>query len=287
MPPAARQTWILVIVFAVGLSGCNAVGPDAGTTVTPAPVPEAPDSPGDVAPGVPSNATTAAGVDGQYVARIHTQTLQNTSYSVNQSVVQRFPNGTVVARYVTRGQFGDGDRAAVTLSQFDRSSDGTTLRTVKRFQERDKRYRLVIENGTREATVSSEPGYGAADYRRVLANGGAVARVFGFVSTRVAGTETVDGTEFVTLETVEPASVPPLENVTLTARISGRNVIRSYRVTYEVERRGQRLNTTVSLEYTDVGTTRVELPSWVGNVTAQRPAQDPAAGHTVPTAIDE
>lgn len=272
MPPAARLAWLLVLVLAVGLSGCNAVAPDPVTTVTPAPVPEAPESPGDVAPGVPSNATTAAGVDGQYVARIHTQTLQNASYSVNQSVVQRFPNGTVASRYVTRGQFGDDGRAAVTLRQFDRGADGPTLRTVERFQQQDKRYRLVIENGTREATVTSEPGYGAADYRRVLANGGAVARVFGFVSTSVAGTETVDGTEFVTLETVEPESVPPLENVTLTARISERNVIRSYRVTYDVERQGQRLNTTVSLEYTDIGTTRVEPPSWVGNVTAQESA---------------
>jgi hypothetical protein len=237
-------------------------------SVTPASVPDAPGSPGAVAPGVQSANVTTTGIDGQYVARIHTRTLQNTSYTVNQSVVQRFPNGTVASRYVTRGQFGPDDRAAVTLSQFDRSPDGTTLRTVERFQERDQRHRLVVENGTREVTVTSEPGYGAADYRRVLANGGAVARVFGFVSTRVADTETVNGTEFVTLETVEPASVPPLENVTLTARISERNVIRSYRVAYEVERQGQRLHTTVSLEYTDVGTTSVQRPAWVRNVTA-------------------
>jgi hypothetical protein len=41
-------------------------------------------------------------------------------------------------------------------------------------------------------------------------------------------------------------------------------------VTYDVERKGKRLNTTVSLEYTDVGTTRVEPPSWVGNVTTRK-----------------
>ncbi|MFT4950280.1 MAG: hypothetical protein ACI9CA_002426 [Natronomonas sp.] len=38
-------------------------------------------------------------------------------------------------------------------------------------------------------------------------------------------------------------------------------------MTYEVERQGQRLDTTVSLEYTDIGTTRVERPDWVGNLT--------------------
>lgn len=266
MGRAARLAWLLVLA-SVGLAGCNAVAPGPETTVTPAPVPDAPGSPGAVAPGVQSVNTTTTDIDGQYVATVHTRILQNTSYTVNQSVVQRFPNGTVASRYVTRGWFGSDDRAAVTLTQFDRSPGGTTLRTVKRFQEGGRRYRLVVENGTREVTVTSEPGYGAADYRRVLANGGAVARVFGFVSTSVAGTETVNGTEFVTLETVEPESIPPLENVTLTARISERNVIRSYRVAYRIERQGQRLDTTVSLEYTDVGTTRVERPAWAGNVT--------------------
>jgi len=269
MGRAARLTWLLALVSLVGLAGCNAVAPEPGTTVTPAPVPDNPESPGDVGPGVSSNVTTT-GIDGQYVARVHTRTLQNTSYTVNQSVVQRFPNGTVAARYVTRGWFGpDGDLAAVTLRQFDRGSGGDTLRVVERFQEGDRRYRLVTENGTRETTVSDEPGYGAADYRRVLANGGAVARVFAFVSTDVVDTETVDGTEFVTVETTDPESVPPLENVTLTARISERNVIDSYRVAYEVERQGQRLNTTVSLVYTDVGTTTVERPAWVDNATAR------------------
>lgn len=267
MGRAAGLAWLLVLA-SVGLAGCNAVAPGPETTVTPAPVPDASDSPGAVAPGVQSVDTTTTNIDGQYVATVHTRILQNTSYTVNQSVVQRLPNGTVTARYVTRGWFGPDGRAAVTLTQFDRRPDGTTLRTVKRFQEGDQRYRLVVQNGTREGTVTSEPGYGAADYRRVLANGGAVARVFGFVSTRVVDTETVDGTKFVTLETVEPASVPPLENVTLTARISERNVIRSYRVAYQVERQGQRLNTTVSLEYTDIGTTSVPRPAWVANVTA-------------------
>ena len=270
MTRAARLAWLLPLVLAVGLAGCNAVSPDSGTTVTPAPVPDPPESPGDVARGVPSESATTTGIDGQYVASVHARTLQNTSYTVNQSVVQRFPNGTVASRYVTLGQFGpDGDRAAVTLSQFDRSLNGATLRTVRRFQNRSQRYRVVIENGTREATVTSEPGYGAADYRSVLANGGALARAFGLVSTRVAGTRVVDGTEFVTVETVEPASVPPLNNVTLTATVSEQNVFRSYRVAYEVEREGQRLDTTVALEYTDVGATSVERPSWVGNATAR------------------
>lgn len=272
MGRAARPAWLLALVLVVGLAGCNAVAPELGTTVTPAPVPDAPDSPGDVAPGVAAENTTTTSIDSQYVARVHTRTLQNTSYTVNQSVVQRFPNGTVAARYATRGQFGPDDRAAVTLQQFDRGPDGATRRTVTRFQERAQRYRLVIENGTRETTVTREPGYGAADYRRVLANGDAAARVFGLVSTSVAETETVNGTQFITLETVEPASLPPLENVTLTARISERNVIRSYRVAYEVERQGERLNTTVSLEYTDIGTTRVERPTWIRNVTARESA---------------
>lgn len=266
MGRAARLAWLLVLA-SVGLAGCNAVAPGQETTVTPAPVPDASESPGALAPDVQSVNATATGIDGQYVATVHTRILQNTSYTVNQSVIQRFPNGTVAARYVTHGRFGPDDRAAVTLRQFDRSPGGTT-RTVERFQQGDQRYRLVIENGTRASIVTSEPGYGAADYRRVLANGESIARVFGFVSTRVAETETVGGTEFVTLETVEPASIPPLENVTLTARVSERNVIRSYRVAYQVERQGQRLNTTVSLEYTDIGATSVQRPAWVGNVTA-------------------
>ncbi len=267
MGRAARLAWLLALVFAVGLAGCNAVTPQPETTVTPASVPDASDSPGGIAPSVAVENGTRAGINGQYVAGVHTRTLQNTSYTVNQSVVQRFPNGTLASRYVTRGQFGPDNRAAVTLQQLDRGPDRVSHRTVRRFQERTQRYRLVVRNGTREGTVTSEPGYGAADYRRVLANGGAVARVFGFVSTSVAGTETVNGTEFVTVETVEPGSVPPLENVTLTARVSERNIIRSYRVTYEVERQGQRLDTTVSLEYTDIGTTRIERPGWVGNLT--------------------
>jgi len=268
MARAVGLAWRLTLVLVVGLAGCNAGPTGTGTTLTPASVPDAPDSPGDVAPGVSADTGTATGVDGQYIARAHTRQLLNTSYTVKQSIVKRFPNGTVAARYVTRGQFGpDGDLATVTLQQFDRGVDGTSRRTVRRFQARGERYRLVVENGTRETTVTSESGYGAADYRSVLANGGAVARVFGFVSTGVTGTDVVNGTEVVTIETSEPASIPPLTNVTLTATVTEENVIVFYQVAYDVTRQGQQLNTTVSLEYTDVGTTTVERPGWVGNLT--------------------
>lgn len=246
--------WLVAILLL--LSGCNGFsGPGPAATVSPADVPEAP---------TPSaQPWTGDSFDGSQAATTHARTLRNSSYTVNQTIVTRFTNGTTAARYVTRAQFSGDGRAAVTLTQVDRRGADTQRRTVRRFQAGDTRYRLVVADGNRTLTVTNGTGYGAAEYREVLANGGPVARVFGYVDTRIVGQYTEDGTQYVDVATVQPVSVPPLSNVTLTATVSERGIIRSYRVTYGVERDGTRLRTVVALSYTAVGTTTVDRPAWV------------------------
>lgn len=239
------------------LSGCNAfpAGPGSTTTVTPAEIP---------APATPSaQAWTGDSFDGSRAATTHARTLRNTSYTVNQTILTRFTNGTIARRSVTRARFSAGERANVTRTWVDRRGADTQHRTVRRFQVGATRYRLVVADGERTRTVTNGTGYGVAEYREVLANGGPVARVFGYVDVQILNRYTEDGTRYVDVASVRPVSVPPLSNVSLTATVSERGVIRSYRVSYGVERGGTRLRTAVTLSYTAVGRTTVDRPAWV------------------------
>lgn len=265
---------VLAVAVLLLLAGCNApAGPadpsTATRTVTPVPVPAdgsttTPD--GQFAPGVRDD-----GVDGERLAGAHARALANASYAVNQTLVQRYANGTLRSRYVTVARFTETPgRFAATLRQTDRRDGRLVERTVRRYGDGDAAYAAITEeNATRYRRLrwpDGEPRDPQQVYPENLTNVRSIARVFTLVETRVVDTVEMDGTRYARVESAPNATLPPLANVSVTALVSERGVIRSYRVTYDVSRSEESVRATVAVSYTRVGETTVSEPPWLDRV---------------------
>lgn len=265
---------VLAVAALLVLAGCNAptgpAGPSTETrTVTPVPVPSAeatttPD--GQFVPGVRDD-----GVDGGRLAEGHALALANTSYTVNQTLVQRYANGSLRSRYVTVARFTETPgRFDATLRQADRRDGRLVERTVRRYGDGDAAYVAITEENTTRYQRLRWPDGEPRDPQRVypenLTNARSIARVFTLVETRMVDTVEVNGTRYARLESAENATLPPLANVSVTALVSERGVLRSYRVTYDVSRREGGVRATVAVSYTRVGETTVTEPSWLDRV---------------------
>jgi len=260
---ALRRWTPATLALFVLVSGCAGFAAQETTpTVTPAPVPETPPpepaGPTDFAPGLDEEGS----VDPARLAAAHASVLLEESYTVNQTVIERRPNGTVMARYVTTGRFGDDpERFASVLRQADEGGDST--RVVRWFGDTDAVYRFVErDNGTEPTRSDAAEVRNGSDFRSTLTNRGPITRAFGLVPTTAREQVVREDTRFLRIATPEPTTVPPLENISVAATVSERGVVHSYRVTYEVDRNGQRIHVTVLLRYTDIGSTTVGRPAW-------------------------
>ncbi|MFC7234785.1 hypothetical protein [Halosegnis marinus] len=261
---------LLVAVLLV-LAGCNAPAgePTVGESVTAAPVPEVPTTAtpaGRFAPGVRDD-----GVDGTRLADAHERALANASYTVNQTLVRRYANGSLRWRYVTVGRFGaTPGRFATVLDRTDREDGALRTRTVRRYGDGERAYQSVTEGNTTTAGLLRWPEGDPRDpgdvYPDRLTNARAIERVFTLVETRRTGTVVVNGTRYARIESVANASVPPLWNVTVTALVSPEGLVREYRVAYDVTRDDGSVRSVVALSYTRVGETRVTPPPWVESI---------------------
>lgn len=237
--------------------------------MTPAPVPSVesaatPD--GRFAPGVRDDV-----VNGERLARAHARALSTTSYTVNQTIVQRYSNGTLRSRYVTVARFTETPgRFAATLSQADRRDGRLVERTVRRYGDGEAAYAAITEANTTRYQRLRWPDGEPRDPRQVypenLTNARSIARVFTLVETRMVDTVEVNGTRYARLESAPNATLPPLTNVSVTALVSERGVLRSYRVTYDVSRAEESVRATVAVSYTRVGETTVSEPPWLDRV---------------------
>lgn len=99
MATIARVALVLSLVV---LAGCNfGQGPRQTHTSTPAPVPS------ETAASIPPTTAPPAGVQNPFErARIHTSSLQQTAYTVNETYVIRYRNGTVYHRRVATTRVG-------------------------------------------------------------------------------------------------------------------------------------------------------------------------------------
>lgn len=264
----------LAVAALLLLAGCNApagpAGPSTETrTVTPVPVPsvEATATPdGQFAPGIRDGE-----VNGERLADAHARALGDTSYTVNQTIVQRYSNGTLRSRYVTVARFtATPGRFAATLRQIDRRDGRLTERTVRRYGDGENAYAAVTEENTtryqRLRWPDGEPRDPRLVYPENLTNARSIARVFSLVETRAVDTVEANGTRYARLESVGNATLPPLTNVSVTALVSERGVLRSYRVTYDVSRSEGGVRATVAVSYTRVGETTVSEPPWLDRV---------------------
>jgi hypothetical protein len=261
----------LLVVALVVLAGCSL--PTGGETATPervtaAPVPEATARPGVLAPGVTDAGVTNPG----RLAAAHARTLEATSYTVNQTLVQRWTNGTLRSRYATVARFGaEPGRFDARLVQTDREDGRLVTRQVRRYGDGERAYIATTEaNRTTYRLLrypDGEPRDPTDVYLRNLTNVLAVERVFTLVPTDTVGTFTENDTRFARVESTAPTTILPLRNVTVTATVAESGVIRSYRVRYDATREGE-LRASVALRYTAVGTTTVTDPPWLDRVNA-------------------
>ena len=251
---ASARLGTLLLVALVTAAGCSGplAGPDRGDTgtLTPAPVPEDPDptpGTGELAPGLDGDGIA----DATRLVEAHTAALAGTSYTARLSTTRAAPNGTERERYdrVVRVESRDRFRYVLTseTADFEQRTD--------RWRGGDRAYEAVTENGTTTYRSLDSPS------APTLLSGSGVVRPFRVLSSRVTETRTTNGT---TVHRVVggPRDLPPLVDVSFVAVVTERGLIRSYRVSYGVDRQDRRRTVTVEASFTAVGETTVDRPPW-------------------------
>lgn len=261
-----RVLLVAALLTAAGCSLPTGGEPTATERVTAAPVPEATARPGVLAPGVTESGVTDPG----RLAAAHARTLEATSYTVNQTLTQRWTNETLRSRYTTVAQFGAAPgRFDARLKQVDWEDGRLVTRRVHRYGDGQRAYIATTEDNDTDYRLLRYPDGAPRDptdvYLRNLTNVLAVERVFTLVPTDTTGTFTENGTRFVRVESTAPTTILPLRNVTVSATVAESGIIRSYQVRYDATREGE-LRATVALRYTKVGSTTVTDPSWIDQV---------------------
>lgn len=255
----------LALVLALVLAGCGgtdapAFGGADRPTVTPAAVPhDPPAAPGrTLAPGL-----TREGVfDPNRLAAAHAAVLADTSYTVHRVEQRTYRNGTVRSRYESTVRVAaGGDRFRYVLEQADYRGETPRERRVGRW----------MDDGS--GFERHEDASGSVRYRRLsdpdavlperATNRYGLARVLSAVDLRVTGTTERGGRTLYHLG-VEgtPEDLPPLRSVAVDAVVDDRGVVRSYDLTYRVERAGTPTRVTVRVAFDALGATRVVRPLW-------------------------
>lgn len=283
MTPGRRRALLAVaLLVAAPLAGCNTVpGSDPGSesgagsdapTVTPAPVPTD-DPERDLGPASGrAGATVAPGIgeDGVVsaadLAAAHREALLATSFTRTVTEIIRGPNRTVrrtdrtiraefdpLTYYYVRNQtVAEGYPVRAFAPRFELwSNDSRAVSRVVR--NGDVRYRINRASAFGEAItgITGDEAlmalFGAFEFRVEPVDGGYRLRSTAFGDSRSLPTPTL----------TENAS-----NATMTARISERGVVRSYRVAYDVRRGDRRLRVVERAEVRALGETTVERPEW-------------------------
>lgn len=264
---------VIALLVAVSIAGCNVPSStDSTQTVTAAPVPESTPRPIDRATGMLAPGVDASGVTSpRRLASAHADALGGTSYTVNQTILQRTATGAVTVRYGTRVRVAADPGRFRSVRRHAARRDGTLrVRHVERYGDGELLHEAVTENGSTDYRLARRTDGTSRDPRASfpwnLTNRRSIERLFSLVETNVTDRVTTNGTRYVRVETAEPAALPPLENVTLSAVVSRRGLVRTYRVTYAVERDGTRVETIVEVSYDGVGSTTIDPPGWLDRV---------------------
>jgi len=266
------------------LAGCNGfAGTEAQTTaeVTPAPVPSTPGYP----PGVNEDGV----VDASLLASAHARTISNQSYTLRSIRTVRYTNGTVRSRlavsvrlaanrsYLVRART-QGEHAPTFLgrppanatfwsngSLYLRAYTSNGETTYNRFTPPDQFI------GTWRYWISAAAFGGSGNFARKT-----YEQTFAELDTSINRVESSDeGSLFrvVGRGAGEPQFLPPevsrVRNLTVVSLVDSSGLVRSYQVRYDAVVDGERVRVRWSVDYSRVGSTRVERPSWYGQAVAQ------------------
>lgn len=253
----------VALVATVVLAGCGGVGsgvdgtgnaPDPAPTVTPAPVPDATDDGSSaLAPGLSERGVT----DPARLAAAHARTLSSTTYTLERTDSRRYANGTFQARYDRTVRIGP-DAYHYVLERRDRN--GTATRTTERWIGEDRGFERVADDGVRYRRLNDTLD---ARARRTAGERG-IERLFALLDVRLVDRFERDGRVHYRLALApDGGDLRPLRNVSFSAVVDERGVVRSYDLSYRITRRGRTLEVTVAVEIDGLGTTTVSTPEWV------------------------
>ena len=275
-----QRVALVLFVVLVALAGCNGVlgdGRDETETLTPAAVPTDEPTPTPaptLAPGLTGEGVTNASA----LAAAHDARLENTSFTVRQTVTYRTRNGTPVRRVTSVAHVGEGERFRVTK----RWNGETTLRRVASYSDGE---RLLVATTVDNTTTyrRTSPGTTTAPDSVVPGTGSEqLERVFLASETRVVGRTERNGTTVYRLVTEDGqrtrSDATTLgQSVSVRARITANGLVRAYtfRQTLSGEGSDGTAVIVVSTHYTEVGSTTVERPAWYGTAVAATNATGP------------
>lgn len=278
---ALAAVTLACLLTLAGCGGVDAPAADSRPTVTPAAVPDDPveEHAGSLAPGL-----TREGVfDPDRLTAAHAAALATTSYTVQRRETRTYRNGTVRSRYEsTVAVSAGGDRFRYALEQVDYRGSEASERSIDRW---------MTDGSGVERRRSGEVRYRRlTDPDAVLperaTNRLGLTRILVVVDLHVTETTTTpDGTTLYHLG-VEggPEDLPPLEAVSFDAVVREDGVVRSYHLTYLVERAGTPVRVTVEVAFGGLGETRVVRPLWYDEaVEALRERSTPGEPTSEPT----
>lgn len=276
-----RAALVAVLVL---LAGCNGfAGTETRTTasVTPAPVPSSPDYP----PGVTENGV----VDASRLASAHARAVSNQSYTLRSNRTVRYTNGTIRSRLTVSVQLAanrsylvhartTGDRAPTFLgrppanatfwsngSQYVRAYTINGETTYNSFEPPDQ-FIATWRYWVSTAAFGGEGSFAQQKYEQT----------FSSVDTRITR---VDSPRNETLFRVVgrptgdpqflPADISRVRNLTVVSLVTSAGLVRSYRVQYVGVVNGERVRVRWTVDYSRVGSTTIERPSWYGRAVDQ------------------
>lgn len=277
-----RRLLPFVLVVCVVLAGCNGVfvteSDDRTPTLTPVAVPTDEPTPTPVprlAPGLTADGVTNASA----LAAAHLDTFENTSFTMQETVVYRSEDGIPIRRIESTTRVGDDGRFRVTK----RWNGSTALQQVGYYDDGERV--LVTTTRTNDATTYRRlSSQAVAAQRSSVSDGGSgrIETMFVAAETRVAGRTERNGTTVYHLvptgtrgNSSNTATILD-RSVSVHARVTERGLVRNYTLTQRLSGDGADGATTivVSTRYTAIGTTDIERPAWYERAVA---ATDPTA----------
>jgi hypothetical protein len=278
---------VLAVAVALVLAGCGGgVGVEApGTaspTISPAPVPTAPATPGArLAPGVTREGVVVPGA----LLAAHRERLVGTAYRTDRLRL-RIRGGTVSSRVSTVARYDGTGRYLVerTISGSDTDRLGTATR-VEQYADAEAGYRRRVVGDRRAvySTVGISPAPGP-EPTAVLADplaGRDVVLAFSAVRARVVTRERAGGTTTLTLageglrsrEALRAylgrSNVSTVRNLSIRATVTGDGLVTSLAVRYTIRVDGRTERVLRRARFSGVGTTEVQRPAWYDTAAAR------------------
>jgi hypothetical protein len=297
IPPdtAMKRPFVASVLLAlvVVLAGCGAPfgSSDAGTaerTLTPAVVPTDEPTPTTVpqlAPGIDGTGVT----DPLALVEAHTAVLDERSYVLDRSLTVRYANGTVHRRQVTDARFAASRARYRIVSTYSGVPFDNESAAIATFANGDHVFLARTTNGSTIYELSHGFDGKPASPREVFADAfegsERIYSLFAGVETRVVDRVTRNETtryRIVGAAASDGGAVASQygdpRNVTVSATIDTRGLVREYRLRYEGTLDGTTVSVVRRARYTAVGSTTVERPPWyeaaVGNVSTAAPASN-------------